>query len=52
MNWNNWSEFAAMGGYGLYVWGSVLMVLAAMAGELAEISWRRRTILKSLKADQ
>ncbi len=22
MSWNSWGEFWAMGGYGLYVWGS------------------------------
>ncbi len=26
MNWNNADEFFAMGGYGLYVWGSYGMV--------------------------
>jgi heme exporter protein D len=26
MNWNNASEFFAMGGYGLYVWGSYGLV--------------------------
>jgi heme exporter protein D len=33
MNWNSASEFFAMGGYGLYVWGSYLATLAAMALE-------------------
>ncbi len=33
MNWNSASEFFAMGGYGLYVWGSYLVTLAAMAVE-------------------
>lgn len=50
MNWTSWSEFAAMGGYGLYVWGSTGVVLAAIAVELAEVAWRRRTVLHSLRA--
>ncbi|MCI4427707.1 MAG: heme exporter protein CcmD [Burkholderiales bacterium] len=33
MNWNSASEFFAMGGYGLYVWGSYLVALAAMSVE-------------------
>lgn len=45
MNWKNWSDFIAMGGYGLYVWGSVGVVLAFVAGELGELVWRRRTVL-------
>ncbi len=30
MNWNSAGEFFAMGGYGLYVWGSYAMVVACM----------------------
>ena len=30
MNWNSPSEFFAMGGSGLYVWGSYAMVVACM----------------------
>ncbi|OYT90820.1 MAG: heme exporter protein CcmD [Burkholderiales bacterium PBB3] len=30
MNWNTWTDFLAMGGYGLYVWGSYAMVAACM----------------------
>ena len=33
MNWGSVSEFLAMGGYGLYVWGSYAVVLALMVGE-------------------
>lgn len=49
MNWNSWSEFVAMGGYGLYVWGSVLVVLGAIAGEMLELAWRRRAALATLR---
>ncbi len=30
MNWNSASEFFAMGGYGLYVWGSYAVTVAWM----------------------
>jgi heme exporter protein D len=30
MNWNNATEFFAMGGYGLYVWGSYGVVTVWM----------------------
>ena len=33
MTWNSAADFFAMGGYGLYVWGSYLVTLAAMAVE-------------------
>lgn len=40
-----------MGGYGLYVWGSVLVVLAVIAGELVELSIRRRSTLRLLRTE-
>jgi heme exporter protein D len=33
MNWNSATEFFAMGGYGLYVWGSYAVALALMVIE-------------------
>lgn len=33
VNWNSASEFFAMGGYGLYVWGSYLVTAAFMLAE-------------------
>ena len=33
MNWGSASEFFAMGGYGLYVWGSYGVTLALMLVE-------------------
>jgi len=33
MNWNSAADFFAMGGYGLYVWGSYAMALVLMAAE-------------------
>jgi len=46
MNWKNLDDFIAMGGYGLYVWGSVGVVLAFVLGELTELVWRRRAALR------
>ena len=31
MNWSSLSDFAAMGGYALYVWGSYAVAAAALA---------------------
>lgn len=50
MNGHSWGELLAMGGYGLYVWGSVGVVLAAIALEVAELHWARRTLLRQLRA--
>lgn len=46
MNWESWSEFFAMGGYGFYVWGSYIVSFACIAGEIMLISKRRRTLKK------
>ncbi len=34
MIWNSWSEFWAMGGYGLYVWGSFGVTALCVALEM------------------
>jgi len=41
MNWDSLGEFAEMGGYGLYVWGSYLMAGAALAWEWVMLAQRR-----------
>lgn len=46
MNWNSWSDFFAMGGYALYVWGSVLMTIVLIAGEVVAVRMRRSSLLK------
>ena len=46
MNWNSWSDFFAMGGYALYVWGSVLMTIVLIAGEVVAVRMRRNSIMK------
>ncbi len=42
MNWSSWSQFIAMGGYGLYVWGSFGMCVVVLGMEVALIGLRRR----------
>ncbi len=49
MIWNNWSDFFAMGGYGLYVWGSVILVFAVILGEVIELAWRGKAIRAELR---
>jgi heme exporter protein D len=34
MHWNSLDEFLAMGGYGLYVWGSFLVTLVCLVAEV------------------
>ena len=42
--WSSWSEFVAMGGYGLYVWGSFGVTAAVIALEVWFIGARRRAL--------
>ncbi|SFV17445.1 heme exporter protein CcmD [Pseudoduganella namucuonensis] len=49
MNWNSWSEFAAMGGYGAYVWGSFGATALALAGELLLLSRRKRAAVAAAR---
>ncbi|AKH38249.1 MULTISPECIES: heme exporter protein CcmD [Nitrosomonas] len=44
MNWNSWSEFFSMGGYGFYVWGSYLVSFICIAGEIWILLNRQRTL--------
>jgi heme exporter protein D len=46
MNWHNWSEFMAMGGYALYVWGSYAVTLAVLIGEIVALVMRRRGVIE------
>jgi heme exporter protein D len=36
MRWDSWADFWAMGGYGLYVWGSMGVTLVLMALEVLQ----------------
>jgi heme exporter protein D len=50
MNWASPSEFFAMGGYALYVWGSYAVTAACIAWELAALVHRTRAIRRALGA--
>ena len=43
MQWGSVSEFLAMGGYGLYVWGSYVVTAVALGVELVLVRRRART---------
>lgn len=49
MIWNSWGEFFAMGGYGLYVWGSMIVVFVLMLGEVVGLALRWKANLAQLK---
>ena len=42
MKWAGLGEFLAMGGYGLYVWGSYAMTAAAIIVEIAVLVARHK----------
>ncbi len=44
MIWSNWSEFIAMGGYGLYVWGSFGVTALVMVVEVVSLRARRKSL--------
>ena len=48
MNWHRMSEFLAMGGYALYVWGSYAVTLAVLVGEIVALVMRRRGVTERL----
>ncbi|HMN77814.1 MAG TPA: heme exporter protein CcmD [Burkholderiaceae bacterium] len=50
MNWNSAADFFAMGGYGLYVWGSYAMALVLMAAEPLLARRRLRDALRHAAA--
>ncbi len=50
MNWGSFSEFLAMGGYGLYVWGSFGVTVLLLALELALLLARHGAAKRQLSA--
>jgi len=48
MVWNSASEFFAMGGYGLYVWGSYVVTAAWMLLEPVVVARRHRAALQAV----
>jgi heme exporter protein D len=49
VNWSSWSEFADMGGYALYVWGSYAMAAVALAWEALMLVQRHRRAVQDLR---
>jgi heme exporter protein D len=41
----DWAKFFSMGGYAFYVWGSYVVALVVMAGEVLLLVRRRRSLL-------
>ena len=52
MRWDSWAEFWAMGGYAVYVWGSVGVTALLLALEVLQARWAHRVVLNQLKAEQ
>ena len=48
MIWNSWSEFWAMGGYGLYVWGSFGVTALCVALEMIWVNNARAQALTQI----
>jgi heme exporter protein D len=49
MIWESWDAFWAMGGYGLYVWGSFAMTAVCVVGEIWLLRRHRRLSLATLR---
>ncbi len=49
MNWHSWQDFLAMGGHGLYVWGSLGVVLLALVLEWWTISRHTQAALAEVR---
>ena len=52
MRWESWSQFWAMGGYAVYVWGSVGVTALLLALEVLQARWAHRALLNQLKAER
>jgi heme exporter protein D len=48
MIWNSWNEFWAMGGYGLYVWGSFGVTALCIALEMLWVKNARAQALSQI----
>ena len=52
MNWSSGSDFMAMGGYGLYVWGSFGMAALVVVAEVWQLAARRRELARTPRRTQ
>lgn len=48
MTWGSLSAFVAMGGYGLYVWGSYFVTAALIGAEIVFLVARQRAARRQL----
>lgn len=49
MYWNSFSDFLAMGNHGIYVWGSVLVMVILMALEPILLMRGRKMLIARLR---
>lgn len=52
MTWNSWADFWAMGGYAVYVWGSMGVTFGLLALEVLQARVARRQVLAQLRAER
>ncbi len=52
MQWNNLGDFLAMGGYGLYVWGSFGVTALALLIEPLLLRKRQSDVVNSLRRER
>ena len=46
-----WSEFFTMGGYGFYVWGSYIIALLLICGEVVFLIRRKKCLPQQVNRD-
>ena len=49
MMWNSFSDFLSMGGYGLYVWGSLGVCAVVCILEPIALTLKRRALLAEVR---
>jgi heme exporter protein D len=49
MQWNSFSEFISMGGYGFFVWGSYGVAFILLAVELIMLRSRKRRVAQQAR---
>ena len=52
MQWNSASEFFAMGGYALYVWGSFGITALVMGVECVQVRRQRVELIAQLRTER
>lgn len=52
MIWASWSDFWAMGGYALYVWGSYAVVALGLLLEVRAAAQRQRSAIAQIREQE